>query len=69
MTNTDKLRIEVNKALQSCLRSATPTICSMAETKEGYEQIEAQIISYCLKKQVTPKQAIAELESEYTTNE
>lgn len=68
-TNTDKLRLAINQALHNCLRTATPTVCSMAETKQGYEELERQIMTMCLRDTITPAAAIALLESEYNNAE
>lgn len=64
-----KLRLAINKALHNCLRSATPHVCALAETKAGYEQLEQQLIHICLKQKLTPRQAIAFYESEYGNGE
>lgn len=70
LTNqTFNLPLEINKALHNCLRSATPNVCAKAETKEGYLEIEAELVHLCLTKALTPKQAIALLESELSNNE
>lgn len=63
------LKLEINNALKECLRSATPFVCALAETKEGYLEVETELITLCLTKAITPKQAIALLESELSNNE
>lgn len=67
--NDFNLQLEINKALKECLRSATPNVCALAETEEGYMQVETDLITMCLTKAITPKQAIALLESELSNNE
>lgn len=69
MSKIDKLRKAINDALKNCLRSATPNVCALAETKEGYEILEAQIINLCIKKTITPSEAITLIESESNNNE
>lgn len=63
-TQLNTLRQAINKALSNCLRTATPYVCSMAETEQGYITIEKQIIELCLAKQIAPTQAILLIESE-----
>lgn len=66
---TQKIRLAINTALHNCLRSATPNVCALAETKEGYEQLEKQIIQLCVQQGITPAQAIPLIESEYNNGE
>ena len=69
MNKLDNLRIAINQALKNCLRDATPYVCSMAETKQGYETLETQILNLCINKTITPSEAITLIESESNNNE
>lgn len=64
-----QLRLAINTALHDCLRSATPNVCAMAETKEGYHTLELQILELCITKSITPATAIVTIESEMSNNE
>jgi 16S rRNA U1498 N3-methylase RsmE len=69
MSKINQLRKAINDAIKQCLRTATPYVCSLAETKDGYEQLEAQIINLCINKTITPSEAITLIESENSNNE
>lgn len=61
----DTIRVEINKALANCLRDATPYVCGLAETQDGYLQLENQIIRLMLNRSITPEEAIQIIETEY----
>lgn len=63
-TELATIRIAINEALHKCLVSATPNVCAMGSTKEGYRELESRILRLCLSKGITPSTAIAELEVE-----
>lgn len=72
MNKTDnlyRLRKAINEALKKCRRDATPFICSMVETKEGYDIIESQILSICLNNNMQIFNAITLIECENSNNE
>lgn len=58
------LRTAVNRALNDCSSTATPNLCDMIRTKEGYANAEDMIITSCLQNKTTPYMAIPEIETE-----
>lgn len=59
---TQQLRVAINNSLANCLRSATPNVCELAETKDGYQQVERMIISTMADRKVSPDEAIIIIE-------
>ncbi len=59
-----EVRVEIKKHLAKCDASATPQICEMLKTPEGYRKIESMIIFMLIYGQTSIGAAIAQLEME-----
>jgi hypothetical protein len=66
MDNQTQLRKKINEALANCLRAATPNVCELAETKSGYHQVENQMITLMVTRQITAHEAILTIEDQLT---
>ena len=61
-----KLRLEIQTQLNTrCNADATPHICTMIQTDEGYRKVEVDIINLVVTTGITPAAAIAQIESSY----
>jgi hypothetical protein len=68
MDNLTKLRTAINTSLSNCLRSATPNVCGLAETANGYIQVESMIVRLCMEKGITNSLPLTQAEiAQYDT--
>ena len=58
-----ELEKQIMEELANCIPAATPMVCEAIQTVEGYQQVLSQIVILCLDNQITPRQALPELES------
>ena len=64
VSQLNKLREYINKALNDCMPTATPNLCEMIQTEDGYANAEDMILTYCITNKATPYMAIPEIETE-----
>ena len=65
----NQLRIQVRSHLENLSASVYPYFSNLAQSTDGLNQAEAVILAYVAKNLVEPITAIAQLESEYGTED
>lgn len=61
-----RLRLAIKQAVLSLKPAGMPTIWAKVQTNEGYRAVEDAVISLVVNQQLTPAQALAHLESEWS---
>jgi hypothetical protein len=59
-----EVRVEIKKHLAKCDASATPKICELIKTPEGYRKVESMVIFLLIYGQTGIGAAIAQVEME-----